>query len=164
MSRSDWRQRMVRRGVDIRSHELPAQATFAGLGKVRERRLKALLIDDDPIFAAVMARYAQRYGIDLRSAGTFSELVDSLDDFQPQVILVDLHLGEDSGLKVADVLEDRPVVLISGNLAPIQDRGDMPSSVVSIVHKKFGAPTILNSAMDSYIQWEPPVRRMRPRS
>lgn len=143
--------KFVAKGLPNNIMELPAVASLRLLG--HDRSVRALLVDDDPIFCQVMVRYAAKLGVVLKTCHDFPSLVSTLETFTPEVLMIDLHLDDVSGLDVASCLIEFPIVLVSSNLA-VMSQCPVPASVAAAVHKKFGSATILNTAIQSSLAWK----------
>lgn len=65
---------------------------------------RILIIDDDMTFCEVLARALQRRGFDVQTAHTAEQAIHAAEKYQPQYAVVDLRIGEDSGLKVVQAL------------------------------------------------------------
>ncbi|MCB1729907.1 MAG: response regulator transcription factor [Halieaceae bacterium] len=61
---------------------------------------RILLVDDDPVFTAVMERGFRRRGFVTRTCGSAGEALAACEEFQPSHILLDLHMPGTSGLVV----------------------------------------------------------------
>jgi DNA-binding NarL/FixJ family response regulator len=92
--------------------------------------LRCLLVDDNASFLEVCRAVLE--GPDLTVVGeatTAAEAVRRADELSPELVLLDIDLGEDSGLAVARELTDhtapdaRKVILISAH--PEEDFADM---------------------------------------
>ncbi len=57
-----------------------------------------LLIEDEAVLARNIERYLQREGFELRAAGTLREGWQAFEQFQPDVVLLDLALPDGNGL------------------------------------------------------------------
>jgi DNA-binding NarL/FixJ family response regulator len=69
--------------------------------------LRCLIIDDSPSLLAAASDLLEREGISV--VGLASTSVDALqlvNDLQPDVILIDIELGEESGFDLADRLAE----------------------------------------------------------
>jgi two-component system, NarL family, nitrate/nitrite response regulator NarL len=80
--------------------------------------LRALIVDDNAEFLATARRLLEREGISVVGvASTGAEALRESEEHNPDVILVDVDLGRESGFDLADRLSvaspSRPVVLIS---------------------------------------------------
>jgi CheY-like chemotaxis protein len=122
--------------------------------KTRDRKLgdhpKIVLIDDDPVYGAVIGRWAELEGVEM-------DVFNSLDDLgfvgllsQYDVAIVDYDLGEINGKDVADYMTtlfgNKPMVMIS-----VIDRSkemmNCPSCVKAFMKKSAGYEKILNTAL-----------------
>ena len=76
------------------------------------RALTVALLEDEPhTRAAIAAKLAQSDGIELiASLATLAEMRASLQQRQPDVLIVDLELPDGSGLELAERLHDAGVV------------------------------------------------------
>lgn len=73
--------------------------------------MKALIIDDDKVFAGTLARALARRGLKCQQAHSVEAartLIESCaDDGRPDIAVIDLKLGDGSGLQVLDLLTAR---------------------------------------------------------
>ena len=85
--------------------------------ELKDRQAFILTIDDDPDLAAIIALQVQRWGHESRSVGSAAELWRFLDHETPDVMLMDVMLGDADGSRlVAEVkarLPDLPVIMIT---------------------------------------------------
>jgi CheY-like chemotaxis protein len=103
--------------------------------------LRALIVDDNTNFLATARRLLQREGIAVVGvASNGAEALRGKEHHDPDVILVDVDLGQENGFDVAERLHaatggQRPVVLISAY--PKQDLEDLleSSSAIGFVSK-----------------------------
>jgi two-component system response regulator RegA len=65
---------------------------------------RLLMVEDDAVFAGAMARALQRRGFDVAVAGDAAAALKCVREQQPRYAVVDLKLGEDSGLALIPVL------------------------------------------------------------
>ena len=82
--------------------------------------LRCLIVDDNPPFLAAARSLLERQGVSVVGvASRGAEGVRLTADLRPDVVLVDIDLGEESGLNLADRLQGEggaappPVILIS---------------------------------------------------
>ena len=82
--------------------------------------LRCLIVDDNVRFLEVASDLLEREGMTVVGvASTAAEALRRVEDLRPDVVLVDIDLGEDSGFDLADQLaaapvgERPPVILIS---------------------------------------------------
>lgn len=72
-----------------------------------QRRSRLLLVEDDAVFAGVLGRALGRYGYDTAHASDAVAALRMAGDMRPDAALVDLKLGQDSGLKLIPELMER---------------------------------------------------------
>lgn len=111
---------------------------------------RIVLIDDDPVYGAVIGRWAQLEGVEL-------DVFHSLDDLgfvgllaQYDVAIVDYDLGQINGKDVADYMTtlfgNKPMIMISG-VDRSQEMRECPSCVKAFMKKSAGYEKILNTAL-----------------
>jgi CheY-like chemotaxis protein len=103
--------------------------------------VRALLVDDNATFLASARRLLEREGIVIVDvASTGAEALRSSEEHDPDAILVDVDLGDESGFDLAETFSAtegrrRPVIMISAY--PEQDLEDLlaTSSAIGFVSK-----------------------------
>lgn len=102
-----------------------------------------LLVDDDPVLCAVMARALGGRGFDVTVAHTIEDALRVVDGEAPEYALVDLKLGEQSGLKLVAQLKaadaQTRIVVLTGH-------GSIPTAIEAI---KLGATYYLTKPADA---------------
>lgn len=80
--------------------------------------MRLLVIDDDPVFARVMARTLERHGMACEVAENAVTAIQRCREFQPEACLLDLKLGADNGLDLIERLlainQHLRIVLLTG--------------------------------------------------
>jgi two-component system, NtrC family, response regulator HydG len=79
---------------------------------------RALIVDDDLEVLQVLTEFVKREGFVATGASTLSQAREEVAASPPDIVLVDIHLPDGSGLDLLDALEgtsDPEVVLITGN-------------------------------------------------
>lgn len=89
----------------------------------RDPRLRILIVEDDAEAAEELAELLEAHGMQVSIATDAVSAIRSVADQRPNVVLVDLQLGNASGADLALAWHDRPgaplVILLSGRaLAP----------------------------------------------
>ncbi len=88
-----------------------------------------LVVDDDDPFRVVMAGELRHRGFEVSSAGSGEEALEKIESEQPDIILLDLHLPDISGLDVLETAVERSpgseVIMLTGH-------GSMDSAIDSI--------------------------------
>jgi CheY-like chemotaxis protein len=124
---------------------------------------RALLVDDSAEFLATARRLLERQGIAVVGvASTGAEALRRAVQHNPDVILVDVDLGEESGFDVAESLGTTsarrwPVILVS--VYPEQDLEDLleASSAIGFVSKsQLSAQAIIDLLGDGDRDLPPP--------
>jgi DNA-binding NarL/FixJ family response regulator len=85
----------------------------------RVRPLRCVIVDDNPHFLDAAANLLERQGVNVVGVASASEdALRCIEELRPDVTLVDIDLGEESGLELAGRIHDGvvagpPVILIS---------------------------------------------------
>lgn len=81
--------------------------------------IKAVLIDDDPLFCTLFAQFAKKLGVTVHYYHSVTELAYNLVHERYDVAIVDFDLGTVTGVDLAAALPmllgDMPVIIISGD-------------------------------------------------
>lgn len=110
-----WLSRAV---ADIRAAE--KENGFTG-GDIVEQQLlnKVLIVEDEEILASNIMTHIQRHGWEARIAPNGKQAMSSLEEFTPQVILLDYHLPDMTGFQILDAIcatyGPCPCVLMTGH-------------------------------------------------
>jgi DNA-binding NarL/FixJ family response regulator len=81
-------------------------------------KLRCVIVDDDASFLKAAQTFLESGGVMVAGvASTCAEAVESVEALQPDVVLIDIRLGEELGFDAARQLADRgqaaPVIMIS---------------------------------------------------
>lgn len=68
---------------------------------------KILIVDDDEQLRAVAVRMLTTCGFDCRAAGTLADALSAITSHAPDVVLLDVALGTESGLDIHRALRER---------------------------------------------------------
>src|SRR5919106_2738347 len=84
---------------------------------------KILVVDDDPSVRRMLTELIAGVGYEVLSAGTFEEGKHLADEGNPDLMLIDIRLGDYNGLQLA-VRErvnhpGRPVIVMTGHSDPV---------------------------------------------
>ena len=78
-----------------------------------------LIVDDEPSVLELLRRFAERFGFEVRTAGSGREALERLHDHRADLALVDLHLPEIGGLDILKAIRGTDpncqVALITGS-------------------------------------------------
>ena len=100
-----------------------------------------LLIDDDELYVRTLQRSLSRRGLETRTATGIAEALRVAEEIRPAFALVDLRLGEDSGLTLI-----RPFAL----------RADMRILLVTGYASVATAVEAIKRGADDYLPSRPP--------
>jgi len=119
--------------------------------------LRCLLVDDNGGFLEAARRLLERDGIDVVGvATTGTDAMVQVSELHPDVVLVDVHLGAESGLDVArrllETSESMSVILIS-----TYDESDLAQLVVSSRAGWLWKGELSGSAIRSVVRRPPPA-------
>ena len=85
---------------------------------------RALVVDDQPVAAAFAARVLEGAGMQTRVVGDALLVLDALQGFRPDLVVMDLHMPGANGMELTsliraqDELYDIPIVFLSCELDP----------------------------------------------
>ncbi len=116
--------------------------------------LRVLAVDDDPAIRAALAMLLPQWGFELRLAANAAEAYAQIEaEWRPQVLLLDRHLPDESGLslgiRLRAAIEPTPACLIiTGDTAP-EHLSAMQASGFELLHKPV-APHVLHAALRAF--------------
>lgn len=120
----------LRRGADaFFSPPLSADEVAAKLAQLLgvaadARPCKVVVVDDDPSQADFAATILSKAGIEVRTVTQSLETLDTLRDFRPELILMDVYMPDASGLELTAIIREQkdlmdiPIVYLSGEHDP----------------------------------------------
>jgi response regulator of citrate/malate metabolism len=72
----------------------------------RSEPLRCLIVDDSPAFLETAIRMLKYDGFaDIRTASTIAEALQCMEEYRPDVTLVDVYLGDESGFELVEQLD-----------------------------------------------------------
>ncbi|MBP0445387.1 sigma-54-dependent Fis family transcriptional regulator [Roseomonas sp. SSH11] len=78
-----------------------------------------LVVEDEAVLARNLQRYLQRQGLEVRSAGTLREGLREVEEFRPDVVLLDLALPDGNGMTLLEQIRARDpqakVIVMTGH-------------------------------------------------
>lgn len=80
--------------------------------------VRILVVDDDPAMQRMITDYLTDHGLQATAVSNRQGLMRAFSAREPDLVILDLHLGEDDGLDLLRELRTRsvvPVILITGN-------------------------------------------------
>jgi len=129
-----------------------------------------LVVDDDAVNRLLLSRLLARMGVNqLRVEGQADRLGDIVRDFQPDLILMDLHVGDVDGLdalrEVAAQDPDwsaRRVIMITGETGDQIERRCRDAGVSSVLTKPYTAELLLSTVEEALASLPGHERRAPP--
>jgi len=80
--------------------------------------VRLLVIDDDEVYCSVLADAFKRRGYQVETASTEHEAIDKINQFEPELAVVDLRLEQSSGLHLIKLLKEKDqntkIVMLTG--------------------------------------------------
>lgn len=141
---------------------LPLEKTrlLAGLERLGERILgdagRVLIVDDSPSSALYHARALNQAGLRAHAQTNPLQVLDSLHELAPELILMDLYMPDANGLELAQVIRqqhaymDVPIVFLSAESDPARQREAMALGGDEFLQKPI-PPELLVSAVRTRI-------------
>jgi DNA-binding response OmpR family regulator len=84
-----------------------------------------IVVDDDPTLRQMVIEYLEEHNVSTRAASNRGELRCHLEKTHPNLIILDLRLGQDDGLDLLREIRshsDVPVIILTGHLPDEIDR------------------------------------------
>ena len=100
-----------------------------------------LLVEDDADMRDLISEYLSDLQLELRTAGNGQEALNILEDYVPNLILLDLKMPEMDGLKFLEVLENRTshimprVMIVTGKNLSAQEELLIKNDGITIIRK-----------------------------
>lgn len=113
--------------------------------------LRVLAVDDDAVIRASLATLLAQWGYEVRLAASAADAMSQIENgWRPQVLLLDRHLPDASGLELGTRLRARlqpapACLIVTGDTAP-EDFRAMLASGFEVLHKPV-APEVLRAAL-----------------
>lgn len=128
---------------------------------------RALIVDDEAVLRTLITRAVESFGFDVLALASASEGAAVLDDFDPDIVLLDLALGDgESGLDLLSVISIHypwiAVLIVSSHRSPDlvgPANGAMNASVGYILKSEIVDIDVLAGAIESTLASQPPRRR-----
>lgn len=110
-----------------------------------------LIVDDDEIFCQVLANVIENRGYKTKQALNLHQAQIIVQDWKPHYAVVDLRIGNDSGLKVCQMLLDNipniQIVILTGYASIATAVEAIKLGVIQYLTKPTDVDTILNALM-----------------
>lgn len=130
----------------------------------------ALVVDDEAVFRTLIAAAVKDFGFDVESVADVAQATDAIEDFDPDIVLLDLALGDGpTGLDFLDFLERYypwiSILILSSHRSPdLVAKGHRPlsSRVGYVVKSDIVELDVLQRAIENTLDSHPPRRALRP--
>jgi DNA-binding NarL/FixJ family response regulator len=108
---------------------------------VAQKTIRVVLVEDEYFSRSIVSEMLTASGLNILSVGSVADALDSLETFDPHVIVTDLDLGPgpDGGDLLAKVMEERPwtgMVVLTAHASPelaIKDPSRIPENAGYVV-------------------------------
>lgn len=96
------------------------------MGTAAETPARVLVVDDQPVSALFAARVLEGDGMVIERVGDPLAVLDALERFRPDLVLMDLHMPGASGIELTRIIRDQaqfadlPIVFLSVEMDPRQ--------------------------------------------
>ncbi|NEX20022.1 EAL domain-containing protein [Thiorhodococcus mannitoliphagus] len=104
--------------------ELLAERLAEILGVRHQGPTRVLVVDDQPVAALFASRVLQGVGMVTQRVTNAMDVMDVLDDFRPDLVVMDLHMPGASGIELTGIIRGRdsfadvPIIFLSAELDP----------------------------------------------
>jgi len=102
---------------------------------------RLLVVDDDPDMRQMMCQYLRQHGCIALPAATEADVHRHLDDGRIDLVLLDVMLGDESGLEICQGLRrdhDVPIIMVSALSADHQRMAGYETGADDYIAKPFG--------------------------
>lgn len=127
---------------------------------------RALIVDDEAVFRTLIAAAVSDFGFETHTIASAAEVADALEDFDPDIVLLDLALGEGpNGIDVLRFIEEYydwvSVLILSSYRSPdLVAKLEIPLSprIGYVVKSDVVDLDVLQNAIEQTLASEPPRR------
>lgn len=118
------------------------------------KRLKILLVDDDPTFGYLMTSVAKGLGIDLTHRESLVDLGSFAMIKEFDIAMIDYYLESLRGDEIAEYVDtffnDLPLVIVSAHDFDEKSKSKWPPTVKAFLQKDLGAVQLLKRVVETY--------------
>ncbi len=111
-----------------------------------------LLVDDEPDFAAAAVEMLRHHSHEITLANTLAQAREEIDQWQPDVLLLDLMLPDGNGLELVPELADSGllrIILMTGHPGIKSQIRDLSGPAISYLTKPFGGTDLARALSES---------------
>src|SRR4051812_8500875 len=116
---------MIHLDTPSRDEPLPRDQYAASISTESSRPARILVVDDDPTSREMVVNYLDENNMRAVSASGRQEMARHFGESEPNLVILDLHLGEEDGLDLLREIRshsDVPVIIVTGHLPDEIDR------------------------------------------
>ena len=119
-----------------------------------EKKLKVLLVDDDPSFGYLMSRVAKSMDIELTHKVSLIELGSFAMIKNFDIAMIDFYLENLRGDEIAQYVDtffnDIPIVIVSAHEFDDNSKSKWPPTVKAFLPKEIGPAQLLEKVVETY--------------
>lgn len=124
-----------------------------------QKAIRVLLVEDEDFTRTVVCEMLSNSGINVRPVRSVAEAIESIDDFNPHVVVTDLDLGHgpDGADLLTKISQERPwtgMVVLTAHASPelaIKDSSRIPENAGYVVKSELHSIQNLISAIEESI-------------
>ena len=124
-----------------------------------QKSMRVMLVEDDYFTRNIVSEMLNASGLKVHPVGSVTEAIESMETFDPHVVVTDLDLGHgpDGGDLLTKVMEDRPwtgMVVMTAHASPelaIKDPSRIPENAGYVVKSELHSIHKLISAIEESI-------------
>jgi DNA-binding NarL/FixJ family response regulator len=124
-----------------------------------QKPIRVMLVEDEYFTRSIVSEMLDASGLDVHPVGSVAEAIESMDSFDPHVVVTDLDLGHgpDGGDLLVKVMEDRPwtgMVVLTAHASPelaVNDPSRIPEAAGYIVKSELHSIHKLITAIEESI-------------
>jgi len=147
-----WQQQGDSRGISIGAHAAPPSPALLGAGSPAVSTPTThlgLLVDDDALYLRTLQRSLARHGVETVTASDAASALSVARQSRPDFALIDLKLGQDSGLTLIQPLRairaDMRILLVTGYASIATAVEAIKQGADDYLPKPANIPTILRA-------------------
>ena len=113
---------------------------------------KILYVDDDVFSRRLLEFFFEDSDVSLKTVATAAQLMNALDGFQPDLILMDAHLEETSGVELAARLHHHnyhvPTIFLTASKQQELFRSSVTPNVRGLIEKPFAPESLMSTIQE----------------
>jgi len=112
---------------------------------------KVLIVDDEPYIAMVLHAILQKnLDCEVKVSGSMRESLHILETFTPDLVILDIHLGDGTAYDILPVLKSNPgkdikVVMMSARISEAEHRKISENGIDLFIEKPFNKDKIVQA-------------------